>query len=332
MNIRPYLDKTPILGERSYIDPAATVIGDVILGEDASIWPGTVVRGDVNFIRVGARTNIQDGTVVHVSHDGPHAKLGGFATVIGADVTIGHKAIIHACKIEDAVLIGMGAVVLDGAVVKKHGFVGAGALVAPGKIVGEGELWLGNPAKKVRMLSDAEIEALYYSAQHYVRLKNQYLSMPSARYVIDVRIKPRPSRLSLPARGRYESSVLGNRLIAGSHGRGPQFVPGAARAQLADRPSSRASAMTVANRGTRLAAHLMDVVRSPERQGSRQRDARHLPRGGDARGRRPAPARRRPGAARAGLGDRPGDPHGRADGRRAWCWPCSAPPATGRTR
>jgi carbonic anhydrase/acetyltransferase-like protein (isoleucine patch superfamily) len=176
MNVRPYLDKTPILGERSYIDPAATVIGDVILGEDASIWPGTVVRGDVNFVRVGARTNIQDGTVVHVSHDGPHAKLGGFATVIGAGVTIGHKAIIHACKIEDAVLIGMGAVVLDGAVVKKHGFVGAGALVAPGKIVGEGELWLGNPAKKVRMLSDAEIEALYYSAQHYVRLKNQYLS------------------------------------------------------------------------------------------------------------------------------------------------------------
>jgi len=180
MNIRPYLDKTPILGERSYIDPAATVIGDVILDEDASIWPGTVVRGDVNFIRVGARTNIQDGTVVHVSHDGPHAKLGGFATVIGADVTIGHKAIIHACKIEDAVLIGMGAVVLDGAVVKKHGFVGAGALVAPGKIVGEGELWLGNPAKKVRMLSDAEIEALYYSAQHYVRLKNQSLSMAAS--------------------------------------------------------------------------------------------------------------------------------------------------------
>jgi carbonic anhydrase/acetyltransferase-like protein (isoleucine patch superfamily) len=176
MNIRSYLDKTPVLGERCYVDPAATVIGDVILGEDVSIWPGTIVRGDVNFIRVGARTNIQDGTVVHVSHDGPHAKLGGFATVIGEDVTIGHKAIIHACHIEDAVLIGMGAIVLDGAVVKKHGFVGAGALVAPGKVVGEGELWLGNPAKKVRVLSDAEIQALYYSAQHYVRLKNAYLT------------------------------------------------------------------------------------------------------------------------------------------------------------
>jgi len=113
---------------------------------------------------------------VHVSHDGPHAKLGGFATVIGSDVTIGHKAIVHACRIEDAVLIGMGAIVLDGAVVEKHGFVGAGALVTPGKVVGSGEMWLGNPARRVRTLSDAEIEALYYSAGHYVRLKDQYLA------------------------------------------------------------------------------------------------------------------------------------------------------------
>lgn len=176
MNLtRPYRDKQPELGERCYIDPAASVIGDVVLGDDVSVWPCTVIRGDVNYVRIGARTNVQDGTVVHVSHDGPHAKLGGFATVIGSDVTIGHKAIVHACRIEDAVLIGMGAIVLDGAVVEKHGFVGAGALVAPGKTVGTGELWLGNPAKKVRMLSDAEIEALYYSAQHYVRLKNDYL-------------------------------------------------------------------------------------------------------------------------------------------------------------
>ena len=173
--VRPYRDKLPELGARSYIDPAATVIGDVVLGDDVSVWPQTVIRGDVNFIRIGARTNVQDGTVVHVSHDGPHAKLGGFATVIGEDVTIGHKAIIHACRIEDAVLIGMGAIVLDGAVVKTHGFVGAGALVTPGKVVGEGELWLGNPARKARMLSEAEIEALYYSAQHYVRMKDDYL-------------------------------------------------------------------------------------------------------------------------------------------------------------
>jgi len=174
--IRPYRGTLPTLGARTYIDPTATVIGDVVLGDDVSIWPMTVVRGDVNFIRIGARSNVQDGTVIHVSHDGPHAKLGGFATVIGEDVTIGHKAIIHACRIEDAALIGMGAVILDGAVVKKHGFVGAGALVAPGKVVGEGELWLGNPARLARRLSDAEIEALYYSAQHYVRLKDEYLA------------------------------------------------------------------------------------------------------------------------------------------------------------
>ena len=175
MNIRPYLDQLPTLGRRAYVDPAAVVIGDVVLGDDASIWPGCVVRGDVNFIRIGARTNIQDGSVIHVSHDGPHAKLGGFATVIGADVTIGHKAIIHACRIGDAALIGMGAIVLDGAVVESRGFVGAGALVAPGKVVGEGELWLGNPARRVRVLNEAEIEGLYYSAQHYVRLKDRYL-------------------------------------------------------------------------------------------------------------------------------------------------------------
>ena len=176
MNLRPYRDITPTLGARAYVDESARVIGDVVLGEDASIWPFTVVRGDVNFIRIGDRTNLQDGAVVHVSHDGPHAKLGGFATRIGNDVTIGHKAIIHACTIEDAVLIGMGAIVLDGVVVRRHAFIGAGALVAPGKVVGEGELWLGNPAKKARMLGDAEIEALYYSAQHYVRLKDEYLS------------------------------------------------------------------------------------------------------------------------------------------------------------
>lgn len=174
-SLRPYLGRFPTLGPRAYVDEAARVIGDVVLGEDVSVWPGTVIRGDVNFIRIGARTNVQDGTIVHVSHDGPHAKLGGFATVIGEDVTIGHQAIIHACRIEDAVLIGMGAIVLDGAVVRKHGFVGAGALVAPGKVVSSGEMWLGNPAKKVRMLSDAEIDALYYSARHYVKLKDEYL-------------------------------------------------------------------------------------------------------------------------------------------------------------
>ena len=174
--LRPYRGTLPTLGARVYVDPLSTVIGDVVLGDDVSIWPLTVVRGDVNYVRIGARTNVQDGSVIHVSHDGPHAKLGGFATVIGEDVTIGHKAIIHACRIGDAALVGMGAIVLDGAVVETHGFVGAGALVPPGKTVGQGELWLGNPARFARRLSDAEIEALHYSAGHYVRLKDAYLA------------------------------------------------------------------------------------------------------------------------------------------------------------
>ena len=165
-----------MLGEGTYVDEAASVIGDVVLGDDVSIWPGTVVRGDVNYIRIGARTNVQDGSIIHVTHDGPYGKLGGFATVIGEDVTIGHAAVIHACVIEDACLIGMGATILDGAIIRKNGFVGAGALIPPGKIVESGELWLGNPAKCVRKLSEKEIEQLYYSAQHYMRLKDKYLS------------------------------------------------------------------------------------------------------------------------------------------------------------
>jgi carbonic anhydrase/acetyltransferase-like protein (isoleucine patch superfamily) len=176
MSIRPYKGQLPRLGARVYVDPAAQVIGDVELGDDASVWPGCVVRGDVHYIRIGARTNVQDGTIIHVTHDGTYTP-GGFPTIIGADVTIGHAAVIHACRIEDLCLIGMHATVLDGAVVKKHGFVGAGAVVSPGKVVGEGELWLGNPARCVRKLSDREIEQLAYSSKHYVRLKDEYLAM-----------------------------------------------------------------------------------------------------------------------------------------------------------
>jgi len=175
-NIRAFQGISPIIGEGTYVDEAASVIGDVVLGDDVSIWPGTVVRGDVNFIRIGSRTNVQDGTIIHVTHDGPYGKPGGFATVIGEDVTIGHAAVIHACVIEDACLIGMGATILDGAIIRKNGFVGAGAVVPPGKTVESSELWLGNPAKCVRKLSEKEIEQLYYSAQHYVRLKDKYLA------------------------------------------------------------------------------------------------------------------------------------------------------------
>jgi len=173
-HVRAYRNVQPKLGANVYVDPAATVIGDVELGDDVSIWPGAVLRGDVERIRIGARTNVQDGSVVHVTHDGPYTP-GGQPCIVGADVTIGHGAVIHACTIEDCCLIGMHATVLDGAVVKRHAFVGAGALVAPGKVVGEGELWVGNPARCVRSLSETEIEALRYSARHYVELKNDYL-------------------------------------------------------------------------------------------------------------------------------------------------------------
>lgn len=172
-SVRSFDGIQPRLGERVYVDPAACVIGDVHLGDDVSVWPGTVIRGDVHHIRIGARTNIQDGSVLHVTHEGPYGP--GFPCIIGADVTVGHGAVVHACTLEDACLIGMHATVLDGATVKRHGFVGAGALIAPGKTVGEGEMWLGSPARCVRILSDEEIEALHYSAQHYVELKDRYL-------------------------------------------------------------------------------------------------------------------------------------------------------------
>lgn len=175
MNIRPYRKQLPRLGARVYVDPAAVLIGDVELGDDVSLWPCAVVRGDVNVIRIGARTNVQDGAVLHVTHDGPYSP-GGFPLTIGTDVTIGHSAILHACTIEDACLIGMHATVLDGAIVRKHAFVAAGAVIAPGKIVGAGELWMGNPARCVRKLDAKQIEALYYSAKHYVQLKDEYLN------------------------------------------------------------------------------------------------------------------------------------------------------------
>ena len=180
MALRRYLEHFPRLGERTWVDPAATVIGKVELGDDASVWPGAVLRGDVNWIRVGARSNLQDGCVVHVTHDGPGGPPGGVPTIIGADVTVGHGAILHACSIGDACLIGMGAIVLDGVQVETNAFVGAGAMVPPGKLVRSGELWLGSPARCVRRLTPAEIDYFLYSAQHYVRLKDAYLGADQA--------------------------------------------------------------------------------------------------------------------------------------------------------
>ncbi|MGB3393944.1 MAG: gamma carbonic anhydrase family protein [Stenotrophomonas sp.] len=174
--IRPFLDKHPVLGQRVYVDPACTIIGEVELGDDVSVWPGTVIRGDVNHVRIGARSNLQDGAIIHVSHDSPYNK-GGYPTLIGEGVTVGHGCIIHACSIGDYCLIGMGACILDGAVIEANAFIAAGAVVGPGKRVRSGELWAGNPARLMRQLSEKDIEGLRYSADHYVRLKDKYLGM-----------------------------------------------------------------------------------------------------------------------------------------------------------
>lgn len=173
-NLRAWQGARPALGARVWVDPAASVIGRVELAEDVSIWPGAVLRGDVNTIRVGARTNIQDGTVCHVTHDGPYTP-GGLPLVLGADITVGHGAILHACTIGDRCLIGMGALVLDGAEIAADVMLAAGSLVSPGKRLESGWLYRGRPAEAVRELSERELEMLRYSAAHYVRLKDQYL-------------------------------------------------------------------------------------------------------------------------------------------------------------
>ena len=171
--IRPFKNITPKLAKTAYVDPAAVVIGDVEIAADASIWPCAVVRGDVQSIKIGERSNIQDGCVVHVTHDSQY-QPGGLATVIGNDVTIGHNATIHACTIEDETLIGMNAVILDGAVVHKHVIVAAGSVVGPGKKLQSGFLWRGSPARAVRELSKQELGFFKYSAAQYVKLKNSY--------------------------------------------------------------------------------------------------------------------------------------------------------------
>jgi len=169
MTIRNFDDITPELAEGVFVDPTALVLGEVSIGKDSSIWPMTVVRGDVNSISIGERSNIQDGCVLHVTHEGPFGA--GRSLVIGNDVTVGHKAVLHACKIHDLCLIGMSATVLDGAVINKHVIVGAGSLVPPNKELESGYLYLGSPVKRVRALNEKEIEYLQYSSEHYVRLK-----------------------------------------------------------------------------------------------------------------------------------------------------------------
>lgn len=171
--IKRFAEHTPQLAERAWVDAQALVVGQVTLAEDVSVWPMAVLRGDVGRITVGARSNIQDGAVLHVTHDSAYAP-GGRDTVVGADVTIGHGAIIHACVIHDLVLVGMNATVLDGAVVESQVLIAAGALVAPNKRLISGYLYAGNPARQVRPLREQERTFLSYSAANYVRLAQDY--------------------------------------------------------------------------------------------------------------------------------------------------------------
>jgi len=174
----PFKNITPSIGTNSWIAPSADVIGEVSMGEECSIWFGCVVRGDVNTIRIGDRTNIQDLSMIHVTHykiDDEGNKIGGNPTIIGSDVTIGHRVMLHGCEIEDACLIGMSATILDGAVIGKESIVGAGALVTKNKKFPPRSLIMGAPAKVVRALSDEEVAELYASAKRYVEFKDEYL-------------------------------------------------------------------------------------------------------------------------------------------------------------
>ncbi|WP_158965707.1 gamma carbonic anhydrase family protein [Paraglaciecola sp. L3A3] len=174
MTIRRYKNILPTIGENTYIDDSAVLIGDVTCAEDVSIWPLVAARGDVNYIKIGARTNVQDGSVLHVtrSSDGLQA---GFPLIIGDDVTVGHKCMLHGCTLGNRILVGMGAILMDGVVVEDDVFIGGGSLVPPNKTLESGYLYVGNPARQVRPLKESELAFLKQSAINYVELKNDYL-------------------------------------------------------------------------------------------------------------------------------------------------------------
>jgi len=166
--ILPYQGILPRIHEQAWIAPGAVIIGDVEIGKDSNIWFGCVIRGDVQSIRIGERTNIQDGTVIHVTRKtGP--------TFIGSGITVGHSALLHACTLEDECFVGMHATVMDHAVVESYAMVAAGALVAPRKRVPTGELWAGNPAKCMRQMKQDERDYIPVSAKHYIALSKSYL-------------------------------------------------------------------------------------------------------------------------------------------------------------
>jgi carbonic anhydrase/acetyltransferase-like protein (isoleucine patch superfamily) len=172
--IRSWQGKSPSVGAGVYIDASAVVIGAVELAEDVSLWPMVVVRGDVNFISIGSGTNIQDGSVLHVTHAHDKASV-GYPLIIGRNVTVGHRAVLHGCTVGNQCLIGIGSIVMDGAIIEDDVMLGAGSLVAPGKRLESGYLYVGSPAKRIRALGAEEKQFLSYSASHYVALKNECL-------------------------------------------------------------------------------------------------------------------------------------------------------------
>ncbi len=171
--LRPFNGRSPQLAATAWVDATALVIGKVTLAEDVSVWPMAVIRGDVNGICIGARSNIQDGAVIHVTHDGPYTP-GGYPTSLGEDVTVGHRAVVHACTVGNRVLIGMGAILMDAAEVDDEVMIAANALVPPGKRLHSGWLYVGSPARAVRELKSVEREQLRYSARYYAQLKEQH--------------------------------------------------------------------------------------------------------------------------------------------------------------
>ncbi|MDH4302156.1 MAG: gamma carbonic anhydrase family protein [Nitrospira sp.] len=167
--IRTFQGIKPTVPKSCFVEDTAVVIGDVVMGEECSVWFNAVIRGDVNYIRIGNRTNVQDLCMLHVTHD-------THPLVIGSEVTIGHHVVLHGCTIQDRVLVGMGAIIMDGAVIGENSVVGAGALVVEGTIVSPKSLILGSPAKVKRSVTAKELAWVKESAENYVRYASQYLS------------------------------------------------------------------------------------------------------------------------------------------------------------
>lgn len=174
VNIQSFNGHFPLIAAGVYVHQSATVIGHVNLGENVSVWPGAVIRGDINFIKIGAGSNIQDCAVLHVNHQSS-SDPNGAPLIIGENVTIGHTVILHGCILHNECLIGMGSIVMDKAVVQRHVLVAAGSLVPEGKVLESGYLYMGSPVKKIRALTEEEIAFFMFSANGYVQLKDEYL-------------------------------------------------------------------------------------------------------------------------------------------------------------